>query len=123
MQDETRKELIRNYFKAMGEMNIQAWLEFFDKDALVYDPVGEAPMQGHAGLQKFFEPIKILFKNMNILPNQIYVNGTGAAVKWTGNGMLKNDTNVTFEGIDVFEFNESGKISTLWAYGEKDKKS
>ena len=37
-------------------------------------------------------------------------------MKWTGRGISKQGRNVHFEGIDVFEVNEAGKIQTLHAY-------
>ena len=44
------------------------------------------------------------------------IAGNGAAVKWTGRGVSKAGRKVQFEGIDVFEINEAGKIQTVHAY-------
>jgi len=42
--------------------------------------------------------------------------GNGAAVRWSGRGLSRQGRKVHFEGIDVFEVNEAGKIQTLHAY-------
>jgi steroid delta-isomerase len=46
----------------------------------------------------------------------VFVAGNGAAVKWTGRGTSTNGKEVKFEGIDVFEVAEDGKIQNVWAY-------
>ena len=35
---------------------------------------------------------------------------------WTGTGISKQGNKVRFEGIDVFDVNEAGKIRRLYAY-------
>ena len=42
--------------------------------------------------------------------------GNGAAVKWTGHGTSTSGREVNFEGIDIFEVNDDGKIQTVRAY-------
>jgi steroid Delta-isomerase len=37
-------------------------------------------------------------------------------VKWTGRGTSNQGRAVHFEGIDVFEVNEMGKIQTVYSY-------
>lgn len=88
----------------------------FAEDAVSYDPVGALPTAGHQKLREFFQTITAPFKEVGLTEDQIFVAGNGAAVKWTGRGVSKQGRKVHFEGIDVFEVNESGKIQTLHAY-------
>jgi len=46
----------------------------------------------------------------------VFIAGNGAAVKWTGKGTSTSGHEVRFEGIDVIEVNEEGKIQTVHAY-------
>ena len=116
MSPEVVSRAVRAYFEALRAMDQQAWVNTFAQDAISHDPVGALPMQGHEKLGEFFESITAAFKEVGLTEDQIFVAGTGAAVKWTGRGISKEGRKVHFEGIDVFEINESGKIQTLHAY-------
>jgi steroid Delta-isomerase len=116
MSPEVVSRAVRAYFEAIRAMDEQAWVKTFAEDAISYDPVGASPIQGHKGLGEFFQTITAAFKEVSLTEDQIFVAGTGAAVKWTGRGISKQGRKVHFEGIDIFEVNESGKIQTLHAY-------
>ena len=49
-------------------------------------------------------------------PDQVFVAGDGAAFSWTVQLTTKHGRSVTFEGIDVIQVNDQGKIQTLHAY-------
>jgi steroid delta-isomerase len=67
-------------------------------------------------LRQFFAGIAGAFETVGLKEDSVFVSGNEAAVKWTGRGVGKNGREVSFEGIDVFEFNADGKIQTMWAY-------
>jgi steroid delta-isomerase len=116
MSPEVVSKAVRAYFEAIRAMDQQAWVNTFAQDAISYDPVGALPTQGHQKLGEFFKTITGGFKEVGLTEDQIFVAGSGAAVKWTGRGVSKQGRKVHFEGIDIFEVNESGKIQTLHAY-------
>lgn len=116
MSPEVISRAVRAYFEALRAMDQEAWVNTFAEDAVSYDPVGAQPTKGHQKLGEFFETITAGFKEVGLTEDQIFVAGTGAAVKWTGRGVSKQGRKVRFEGIDVFEVNESGKIQTVYAY-------
>ncbi|MFN2513021.1 MAG: nuclear transport factor 2 family protein [Pyrinomonadaceae bacterium] len=116
MSPEVISRAVRAYFEALRAMDQEAWVNTFAEDAVSYDPVGAQPTQGHQKLGEFFQTITAGFKQVGLTEDQIFVAGTGAAVKWTGRGVSKQGRKVHFEGIDIFEINESGKIQTLYAY-------
>ena len=116
MSPEVVSRAVRAYFEAIRAMDQQAWVNTFAEDAVSYDPVGALPTTGHQRLGEFFQTITAGFKEVGLTEDQIFVAGTGAAVKWTGRGVSKQGRKVHFEGIDIFEVNESGKIQTLHAY-------
>lgn len=116
MSPEVVSRAVRAYFEATRAMDQEAWVNTFAEDAVSYDPVGAMPTTGHQKLGEFFQTITAAFKQVGLSEDQIFVAGTGAAVKWTGRGVSKQGRKVHFEGIDIFDINESGKIQTLHAY-------
>ena len=46
----------------------------------------------------------------------MFIAGNSAAVKWTGQLTAKNGRSLTFEGIDVLDVNDEGKIQAVRAY-------
>ena len=116
MSPETVSQSVRAYFAAIRAMNEQAWIDTFAEDAVSYDPVGAPAMVGHQSLREFFQTITSAFKEVGLTEDEIFIAGNGAAVKWSGRGISKRGRKAHFEGIDVFEVNEAGKIQTLHAY-------
>jgi steroid delta-isomerase len=107
---------VRAYFAALRAMDQKAWVDTFAADAITYDPVGAPATKGHEKLAEFFQTITAAFKEVGLTEDEIFIAGNGAAVKWTGRGISKQGREVRFEGIDVFDVNEAGKIQTLHAY-------
>lgn len=116
MSPEIVSKVVKAYFAAIRAMDERAWVNTFAEDAISYDPVGAPPTEGHAKLAEFFQTITAAFKEVGLTEDEVFVAGNGAAVKWSGRGISKGGRKVNFEGIDVFEVNESGKIQTLHAY-------
>jgi steroid delta-isomerase len=116
MSAEAISKGVADYFLAIREMNLEAWLATFAADAISHDPVGAQPLVGHDSLRQFFTGIAGAFETVGLTEDSVFVSGNGAAVKWTGHGVGKNGREVSFEGIDVFEFNPDGKIQLMWGY-------
>ena len=116
MSPEVVSKAIKAYFAAIRAMDIPAIVNTFAEDAVSHDPVGALPIEGHQKLTEFFQSITAAFKEVGLTEDQVFVAGTGAAVKWTGSGISKSGNKVRFEGIDVFDVNEAGKIQRLYAY-------
>ena len=110
------QKAVADYFAATRAMDANAWVSTFAEDAISHDPVGAPPMAGHAALRQFFEGIVGAFETVGLFEDQVFTSGNEAAVKWTGRGTGKNGREVTFEGIDVFEINDEGKIQTVRGY-------
>jgi len=116
MSPEIIANAIKNYFAALRAMDERSWVRTFAEDAVTYDPVGAPPTHGHQKLAEFFQTITAAFKEVGLTEDEIFIAGNVAAVKWTGRGISQAGRKVKFEGIDVFEINEAGKIQTLHAY-------
>ena len=108
---------LTNYFAATRSMDRAAWIACFAADGVSHDPVGTPPHVGHTALARFFDSIVDLAKSIAFHEEEIYFSGNEAAVKWIARGVgKKSEKSFMFEGIDVFEFDEQGKIKTLSAY-------
>lgn len=116
MSPEVVSKAVKAYFAALRAMDQQTWVNTFAEDAVTYDPVGAPPTKGHQRLGEFFQTITAAFKEVGLTEDVVFIAGNSAAVKWSGRGISKQGRKVHFEGIDVFEVNEAGKIQTLHAY-------
>lgn len=116
VSEEKIRAAVAAYFASTRAMDKAAWLGAFAEDGVSNDPVGGEPLDNPEKRGAFFDGITAAFERVGIQENEVYVAGNGAAVKWTGYGTGKNGREVTFEGIDIFEIDEAGKVKTLWAY-------
>ncbi|HVS20850.1 MAG TPA: nuclear transport factor 2 family protein [Pyrinomonadaceae bacterium] len=107
---------VRAYFLAIRAMDAEAWANTFAEDGTTFDPVGTPAITGRDALREFLQSICKNFKSVGLTEDSVFVAGNGAAVKWTGHGISSNGKEVKFEGVDVFEVNEDGKIQTVRAY-------
>lgn len=107
---------VRGYFLAIRAMDAEAFANSFAESGITCDPMGTPPISGRAAVREFFESICKNFKSVSLNEEAVFVAGNGAAVKWTGEGTSINGKDVKFEGIDVFEIDDEGKIQNLWAY-------
>lgn len=116
MAIETLPAAMRQYFRAIGDMDAESWVSCFDELGLSYEPGLPAPLKGHAALRQFIVEVLGAFETITLTADHGFQSGNRFAVKFTGRGTGKNGRTVLFEGIDVFEINEAGKIQTMWGY-------
>jgi steroid delta-isomerase len=107
---------VRAYFLAIRAMDADAFANTFAEDGTTYDPVDAPGITGRDSIREFLTSICKNFKSVALTEDQVFVAGNGAAVKWTGKGTSTTGKEVRFEGIDVFDVNEDGKIQTVRAY-------
>lgn len=107
---------VRAYFLAIRAMDPDAIASTFAEDGTTCDPMGAPPISGRAAIREFFASVFKNFKSAALTEDSVFVAGNGAGVKWTGAGTSMNGKEVNFEGIDVFEVNQEGKIQNIWAY-------
>lgn len=107
---------VRGYFLAIRAMDPEAIANTFAADGATSDPMGAPPISGRDAVRGFFESVFKNFKSVALTEDSVFVAGNGAGVKWSGQGTSVNGKEVKFEGIDVFEVNQEGKIQNIWAY-------
>jgi steroid Delta-isomerase len=107
---------VRAYFLAIRAMDPNAFANTFAEDGTTFDPVGSPAITGRAALREFLQSICKNFKSVSLTEDSVFVAGNGAAIKWTGRGTSASGKEVKFEGVDVIEVNDDGKIQTVHAY-------
>lgn len=109
-------QAVQDYFAAIKAGDAVAFAASFAEDAVQEDPVGTPLNTGHAAIRAFFEGITAAFNAVELVPDEIFINGPSLAIKWTGHGTAKNNKQATFAGIDVIDLNNAGKIQHLRAF-------
>lgn len=112
---------ISRYFAATRTTDREAWVQCFTPNGASHDPVGAPPHVGHAALRAFFDSIVGLVKTIGLHEEHVFACGDRIAVKWIGRGLSKSGKPYSFEGIDVFECDAQGRITTLHAYWDPSK--
>jgi len=115
MSSETVQKAVNDYFDAICNLNCEAWIATFAADAVSHEP-GSPPLEGHDALRAFFNGVAGGFETIEMRPQQIFVVGNEAGVKWSASGLGKTGRQAKFEGIDIFTLNGDGKIQTVKAY-------
>ena len=110
------RQTIADYFAATRAMDAEAFVRAFAPDAVSHDPVGAPPHQGQEAIRQFITGVMSGFESVGLTERNVFISGNSAAVMWTGRGRTKSGRDIKFEGIDVIEGNEEGKIQTLQAF-------
>lgn len=116
MSPELIQKLVTSYFSSLQMMDVTRWAENFTEDAVIYDPVGKPPSKARENAQAFFGLLSMAFEKLELSQDNVFIVGTGAAVKWTMRGSGKSGKQGIAEGISVFEIHESGKIQQVSSY-------
>jgi steroid delta-isomerase-like uncharacterized protein len=104
------------YFSALNQLDRRAYLEAFAEDVVVMDPYGGRAFEGHEGLNKFFNGLERTWESFQMVPQEYYISGDRAAVKWQTEASAKSGKSARFAGINIFTINEEGLISRLEGY-------
>jgi steroid delta-isomerase len=110
------EQTIAEYFAAIRAMDVERWVNTFTPDATSHDPVGTPPKVGHDALRAFLASLTTSYKSVDLTEVNTFVCGLSAAVKWNGHVETHGGKHVDFEGIDVIDTNEEGKITLVRAF-------
>ena len=109
-------QTILDYAAAIGRLDADGFVACFTADCQLNDPVGAPPALGHAGARAFFGAFAPLLASISFTPGQIHHNGLAAAFTWTIEAVGKGGQTATANGIDVMEFDATGKIAKSFGY-------
>lgn len=117
-QDEATRirETITRYFAAIGARDAEVWVGTFAPDAVVRDPAEAPAVRGHDALRARFHEWMGRFVTFALTADEVYVVGRRVAVHFHGGGRATTGRVVTFQGIDIFDFDEQARIVELQGY-------
>ena len=113
---EAIQSAVAAYFGATRAMDAKAVAEAFAPDGVSNDPVGTPPHEGRDAIRQFMQGVIAESERVESTADDVFIAGDSAAVKWTVQLTAKHGQSVTFQGIDVIQVNDQGKIQTLSAY-------
>jgi steroid Delta-isomerase len=116
LTSEQMRDAVDRYFAARNSLDAAACAACFTDDAIVHDPYGSTPIEGAVAIREFFDGLANVFRDFKVVAESIYPSGDRAAVLFRRTGVGKNGKPVTVDGVNVFEFNHAGRISSLWSY-------
>ena len=114
------RNAVDRYFAAWSRLDPAAYTACFCADGILQDPYGSTPRRGAKSLREFFEGVARALGEVRIEAEAVHVAGNRAAVVFRGKAVGKNQRHVEVAGIDVFEFDEDGRITSLCAYWDSD---
>ena len=114
MKSEEMVERVHQYIAGVSAQDIGAIKELYDESAAVEDPVGSEPHVGIEAICAFYEqgfPAKVRLD----LAGPVRCAGKSAAFPFVCTTNF-GDTKMRIDVIDIFEFNEKGKVQSMKAY-------
>ena len=112
----TVADRIDDYFAAVTGPDAAVLTALFADEAEIEDPVGAPPLVGPGGMAVFHKRLHRAWQSLVMTPSAPYVRGNRAAVRWTASGMSAAGKAIAFEGINVFEVGDDGRIARLQAF-------
>ena len=109
---------MRAYAACWAARDREAWLRTFATDATQEDPVGGPERRGHREIGEFWDREMARDRWIEIVPREIFVIDHEAAMVWTVKGVT-DDGPVSFDGVDVFHFDDAGVINRVRAFWER----
>ena len=114
----TIEATLRAYAAAWAANDREAWLDTFAESATQEDPVGSRVRRGRAEIGEFWDTAMAAYDSLEIVPRDIFVVGNEAAMEWTIHAVTPRG-GITFSGVDVFTFDDRGRIASVRAYWER----
>lgn len=102
------------YIAAIAASDVEAMLDLFAADATVEDPVGSEPHKGLEAIRNFYTHAMQIVTRLELDGPVRTVNGVAA---FALNVLLtRQSPPMRVAVIELFRFNEAGKIASMQAY-------
>lgn len=106
------------YYAAIRAGDMERVVAMFAAAAVMRDPVGTPAASTDAERRQRYGGIGAMFESFGIQEEHISASPAEAAARWTATGRARNGTDIRFEGISTFAFDDDGKITAMSAYWE-----
>jgi len=106
---------VRQYLKGMDSADVELIAPLYAEDATCEDPVGQPPKIGKAAIHAFYTGALEYGCDIDF-PGPIHITESAAAFAF--NAKIKREGGIVLDidVIDVFDFNDDGKITRMRAY-------
>ncbi len=106
---------ISEYFAALNNLDRARYLACFAEGAALSDPYGGPLLEGHAGLNKFFDGMERTWQSFDMQPTDAFAAADRVAVPWKAEAVALSGKQAHFAGVNVFTL-DGDKISRLVGY-------
>ncbi|WP_054813553.1 nuclear transport factor 2 family protein [Nocardia arizonensis] len=113
------RDVVEQYVKLVGSGPTEQIVDLYAPDAVVEDPIGTEPRRGHAAIREFYEVIANLERETELRPETVRIAGNHAAFMFSLVTKF-GDNRLTITPIDVMEFDDEGRITSMRAYWGQD---
>jgi steroid delta-isomerase len=110
------RRAIEAYFASIADAEAQAFVDQFAEEATFADPVGGPVLTGRDGVAKFHKGLRRAWQRLDMRPTAVHVRGGRAAAAWTATGQSASGKDIAFDGVNVFEVDDDGRIARLEGY-------
>ena len=114
METQEKVKIVKRYIEGLSTKDMDAIKDIFDEQATVEDPFGTNAHVGMDDICKFYE---------GAFDRGVKLESTGP-VRCAGNAaafpFVARTPNMEIQVIDIFEFNENGKVTSMRAYWGPD---
>ncbi len=115
MSHQTYSEAVTRYLSSINNADLEGILALYAEDATLEDPVGSAIVQGTEAIKAFYARNVILARPQLELSGPVRVAGREAAFPFELTVKTAERT-TSIAVIDVFRFNDAGKIDSMRAF-------
>ena len=112
---------VDRYFRAVSELDRDAYLDSFSRDAVLRDPYNGPEHRGQPGLNAFFDGLEKTWDSFEMVPEEAYRSGSRVAVPWKASGTAKSGKTADFAGVNVFSLDDDGRIERLEGYWDYEE--
>ncbi|BDT85764.1 steroid delta-isomerase [Nocardia cyriacigeorgica] len=113
------RDVVEQYVKLVGSGPTDDIVALYAPDAIVEDPIGTPPKQGHDAIREFYNILANLERETSIHPDTVRIVGNHAAFMFTL-VTIAGGQRMTLHPIDVMEFDDEGRITRMRAYWGQD---
>ena len=107
---------VSRYFAAARALDGTAMAAVFAPEGILRDPAAPIAVEGLAALGAFYRGLLSAFESLDIREAEVVVSGRFAAARFVGKGKAQDGRTLSFEGLDVFEFDAQGRVLSLQGF-------
>lgn len=116
MNEDRWADTVGRYYAALRAGDGESWSTVFAPDARVCNPADAAPLASAAARAELWTALTEPFREWDVHEDYLALLGDTGAVKWTAHAIAWTGRTVVADGIDVFDFDRSGRILLLRSY-------